>query len=358
MRLTSEAGVMPSASATTLHSNTLHLQGTLMLYRDMTVRACDAVAQQIFLCTDERQPLRRWLDRFVFVDRSGARIPTTDSPLLRAWAGHDIRRFVCSVRQVEGDAAPIWIMMSAAGHEDPDVQCVIGCVDVTELIRVVHEQEEMVDIVAHDLRSPLRLVRSYLKIMAEEYSDRLSGEGAEYLGFVAESAARMHAHLSGVTEFSRACRRAYDMRTVDLKASVEEAQVALYHAIAESDAEIEVDHLPIVRADRQRMTAVFQHLLDNAIKFRSNERPLRVSITHRPEGTGWRIAVQDNGIGFEPRFTDAVFKLFRRLDTSTRYPGVGLGLPLCKRIIERHGGTMGIESTPDIGTTCWFQLQA
>jgi len=226
-----------------------------------------------------------------------------------------------------------------------------------ELARSNTELEQFAYVASHDLREPLRVVTSYVELLASRYRGRLDPDADDFIQFAVQGTSRMRDLIDGVLAFSRAGRKEPAAVSTDCGRAVDEAIANLRLAVEESRAVITRDEMPRVTVDPMQLTQVFQNLIDNAIKFRGSERP-EVRIGARRDGGAWIFSVRDNGIGIKAEFTGQLFGMFRRLHSREEYPGVGVGLAICKNIVERHGGRIWLESEPGKGSTFSFTLPA
>jgi signal transduction histidine kinase len=217
------------------------------------------------------------------------------------------------------------------------------------------ELEQLAYVASHDLQEPLRMVSSYLQLLEKKYHGQLDAEAHEYIGFAVDGATRLQALISDLLMYSRVGTSAPRRQPVDCTAVMETARHALRVAIQESGAEIQSTKLPVVMGDAAQLTQLFQNLLANAIKFRGDQPP-RISVRAEPDGADWRFEVQDNGIGIEPEYHDRIFVMFQRLHSRDAHPGTGIGLAICKKIVERHGGRIWVEAAPEQGTVFKFTL--
>jgi light-regulated signal transduction histidine kinase (bacteriophytochrome) len=186
------------------------------------------------------------------------------------------------------------------------------------------------------------MIASYVGLLSERYRGRLDERADRYIDYAVNGARRMQLLVDDLLHYARAGTKGAPAVAVDMSAAAAEAQVNLGREITDANAVVEVGPLPIVQADRGQMVQVFQNLLSNAVKFHGSEPP-KVVVSGRDAGKEWEFAIQDNGIGIDPRYVEKVFRVFRRLHTVEEFPGTGIGLALCRRIIERHGGRIWME---------------
>jgi PAS domain S-box-containing protein len=226
-----------------------------------------------------------------------------------------------------------------------------------DLTRSNADLEQFAYVASHDLQEPLRMVASYVQLLERRYKDKLDDNARDFIGFAVEGVTRMRRLIEDLLAYSRVGTRGQAPAPVGAAAAVATAQKNLERAIAESGAEITRDPLPEVLADEGQLVQVFQNLMGNAIKFRRQEPP-RVHIGVRRDGGDWIFSVRDNGIGIEPEYFERIFVIFQRLNPREIYPGTGIGLAIAKKIVERHGGRIWVESAPGQGSTISFTLQA
>ncbi len=220
-----------------------------------------------------------------------------------------------------------------------------------------HERlEEFASAVSHDLREPLATVASYLQLLERRYDDELDEDAAEFIDFAVSGATRMREMIDGlVTTYSRVESDGKPLAPVDLNIVLDDVLQDLSRKIETSDAEITADRLPTVKCDRGQLQQVLMNLIDNAIKYSGDEPPqINVSAQHRDDMC--EISVSDEGIGLKPDTTETVFDVFTRAHSELEYPGTGIGLAICDRIVERHGGDIWVESEPGHGSTFTFTM--
>jgi light-regulated signal transduction histidine kinase (bacteriophytochrome) len=225
-----------------------------------------------------------------------------------------------------------------------------------ELERSNGELEKFAYVASHDLQEPLRMVASYTQLLAKRYEGKLDAQADKYIHFAVDGAQRMQALINDLLALSRVGTQGKPFQPVDVAAVVRRALRWLGTSLEESGGEVDVGPLPTVTADASPLEQLFQNLLANALKFRRPDVPPRVSVTAAPDGPAWLFTVRDNGIGFDPQFAEQIFVVFQRLHTRAEYPGTGVGLAICKKIVERHGGRIWAESAPDTGATFHFTL--
>jgi PAS domain S-box-containing protein len=226
-----------------------------------------------------------------------------------------------------------------------------------ELRRSNEELERFAYVASHDLQEPLRTVTSFLQLLAKRYQDRLDQNATEYIDFAVGGAARMQRLIEDLLAFSRLGTRGGAFVPVDAGAVLDDALQGLRVAIDESQAEVTREALPTVNADPVQLGQLLANLVGNALKFRGAGPP-RVHVAAGRAGRFWLFTVRDNGIGIERQYFDRIFVIFQRLHARDEYPGTGIGLALCKKIVERHGGRIWVESTPGGGATFFFTIPA
>ena len=223
------------------------------------------------------------------------------------------------------------------------------------LERANRELEQFAMAVSHDLREPLRMVSSYVQLIARRLGDDLDGDLKDYVAYATEGVARMDRLLADLLAYSQVDVRGPLFKPVDLQRVIDEVMGILAARIEEENATIEVDELPTVSGDRTQLTLVLLNLISNALKFRGEEPP-RVRIEAERSDDDWHITVTDNGIGFDQVYADRIFAIFQRLHGRTEFDGTGVGLALCRKAIESHGGRIWAESAPGEGATFHISL--
>ncbi len=228
----------------------------------------------------------------------------------------------------------------------------------SDLRRSNAELEQFAYVASHDLQEPLRKVASFCQLLQQRYGGQLDDRADQYIGFAVDGARRMQDLINDLLAFSRVGRMENPHTEVDCDALVARVRVDLARAIEESDAVIETGPLPTVRGDAGLLRLVFQNLFANAIKFRAEAAPV-VEIDVEREDSFWRFRVSDNGIGIDPEYEERIFVLFQRLHPRTQYEGTGIGLAMCRKIVEYHGGRMWLDTGhTGAGSTFYFTLPA
>ena len=224
-----------------------------------------------------------------------------------------------------------------------------------ELARSNAELEQFAYVATHDLQEPLRAVASCVQLLQKRYEGQLDARADEFITHAVDGTKRMQTLINDLLAYSRISTHAQIFASTNCELVVHEALANLMVAIQESGAVITRDKLPMVNGDATQLTQLFQNLVGNALKFRG-DRPSKIHIGAERENGDWRFSVADNGIGMEPQYFERVFLVFQRLHTRKEYQGTGIGLAICKKVVERHGGRIWAESEPGQGATFWFTI--
>ncbi len=226
---------------------------------------------------------------------------------------------------------------------------------VEELERSNEELQRFAYVASHDLQEPLRMVTSYLQLLERRYGELLEGDAREFIDYAVDGATRMKQLINDLLTYSRVDTRGVSPQPVDMEQVLDDVLDNVKLRLEETRAEIVCHPLPTVPGDKSQLEQLFQNLIDNALKFRGKEPP-RIEVGAEKRDGKWVFSVKDNGIGMDPEFQDRVFIIFQRLHTQDEYEGTGIGLAVCKRIVERHGGRIWFESEPGEGTTFYFTI--
>jgi PAS domain S-box-containing protein len=301
----------------------------------------------------------------------GRAYQTEDWPLSRSMASGEVVHAE-EVAYERSDGTRITLSINSAPVRDPQGQIMMAVGvfdDITERKRAEEELrrtleelkysnaelEQFAYVASHDLQEPLRMVSSYMQLLAKRYQGKLDRDADEFIAFAVDGAKRMQTLINDLLTFSRVGRRGKPLVFTSCEEAIEEAISNLQIAIEESGASLTYETLPQVQGDPTQLVQLFQNLLSNAIKFRGPEPPC-IYVGVRQEDTEWIFSVRDNGIGIDPKFADRIFVIFQRLHHRESYPGTGIGLAICKRIVQRHGGRIWVESQPGRGATFCFTL--
>ncbi|MBD0308365.1 MAG: GHKL domain-containing protein, partial [Microcoleus sp. T1-bin1] len=224
-----------------------------------------------------------------------------------------------------------------------------------DLKRSNEELEQFAYVASHDLQEPLRAITSYTQLLAQRYQGNLDDRADKYINYIVDGATRMQQLINDLLAYSRLGTRGQEFEPADCKAAVQQSLCNLQIAIAEKKAVITCDAMPTVMADEFQLVQLFQNLIANSIKFCRQDIPLIHIAACRQEGE-WVFSVRDNGIGIDPEYADRIFIIFQRLHSRRQYSGTGIGLAMCKRIVERHGGRIWVESQEGKGATFYFTI--
>jgi light-regulated signal transduction histidine kinase (bacteriophytochrome) len=219
------------------------------------------------------------------------------------------------------------------------------------------ELQKFAYVASHDLQEPLRTITSYSQLIQKRYGGKLDEKADRYLNFVADAAIRMQQLIEDLLNYSRVSTEERPLQRTDCGQILAQVLANLHAAIVQSKALVTWGPLPTLDADPSQLVELFQNLISNAVKFQG-EKQQRVHISATREGEEWVFCVRDNGIGIDPQYSERIFVIFQRLHTREQYQGTGIGLAICKRIIERHNGRIWLESQPQEGTAFFFTLPA
>ena len=225
-----------------------------------------------------------------------------------------------------------------------------------DLERSNKDLEMFASVTSHDLQEPLHTITSYTELLAYRYKDKLDEKANTYIGYIVDGASHMHLLINDLLAYSRVGTRAKPFAAVKMDSTLDQALGSLRRSMTESNATVEREELPELEGDDTQLMQLFQNLIGNAIKYRRKERPLQIRISAHSTGDEWIFGVHDNGIGIETRFFERIFGIFQRLHTREEYEGSGMGLAICRKIVEHHRGRIWVESTFGEGASFYFTL--
>ncbi len=275
-------------------------------------------------------------------------------------------------RRKDGTVLDVLLSSSPVDRSRPNEDVVFNALDITrlrdseralesymdDLQRSNEELQRFAYVASHDLQEPLRSIVSFSQLLKRRYGEKLDADADEYIAFIVEGGNRMQTLITDLLQLSRVETKARPLVSTDAGKVVADALRLMETPIREADATIEVGEMPTVLADAAQLEQVFANLVGNALKYRRPDIPCRVRISAKRANGLWRFSVADNGIGIEPEYFDRIFVIFQRLHTREEYEGTGIGLAVVRKIVERHGGRIGVESTPGEGSTFFFTLPA
>ncbi len=284
----------------------------------------------------------------------------------------ELNTFCSERKMVRKDGSLVWTNITVSVHRDklnaPNYFILVAedisrrkqmeealQATLSDLERSNSELQQFAYVASHDLQEPLRMVSSYVKLLERRYKTKLDSDADEFIVYAADGAKRMQKLINDLLQYSRVGSKGKPLAPTDCESVLNHALVNLQVAIDGSGAQIIRFPLPTVLADQTQLVQLFQNLIDNALKFRGDETPL-IHISASQDGDHWSFCVRDNGIGIDPQYCDRIFVIFQRLHGREEYPGTGIGLAICKKIVERHGGQIWLESNGDRGATFFFTL--
>ena len=268
----------------------------------------------------------------------------------------------------DGTIFPVEIAVNYIQFEDKAYNCAFAR-DITrrkllddqlrmkneDLERSNAELEQFAYVASHDLQEPLRKVGSYMELVTERYREQLDRDGIEFIDYAVDGARRMKIMIDDLLTYSRVGRRCENFVSIDMMDVMHHVLNDLELVIRDNDAMVTYDALPVVKADSSQLQQLLRNLIGNALKYRGADPP-KIHVSVQRWKQAWQFSVTDNGIGIEPRFSERIFHIFQRLHPRGQFEGTGIGLAVCKKIVERHGGDIGVESTPGQGSTFYFTI--
>jgi light-regulated signal transduction histidine kinase (bacteriophytochrome) len=317
-------------------------------YRTFRLKAEETLNKFIYELGDGQwniPKLRVLLEEICFGDKQ-----VEDFEVERDFAGIGRRFLVLNARRIEHETGqPMIILALEDISERKEIQ--------RELERSNRDLEQFAYVASHDLQEPLRAVTSFTQLLAKRYKGKLDSDADEFIAYIVDGSTRMHRLINDLLAYARLGSRAAGFVPTDCEAIFADAVSNLGSAMEENGATVTHDPLPTVMADRDQLSRLFQNLHSNAIKFRAQDPPV-VHVSARLNGNDWLFSVRDNGIGIDPEHFQRIFLIFQRLHGKGEYSGTGVGLAICRKIVERQGGKIWVESLPGKGSTFYFTLPA
>jgi len=224
-----------------------------------------------------------------------------------------------------------------------------------ELARSNESLEQFAYVASHDLQEPLRIMANYSQLLEKRYKEKLDKDADDFIDFIVDAAKRMQKLITDLLEYSRAGSKDANMTEVDCNEVLQKVTATMAAIIESEHAMVTHDNLPVLAAHETGLIRLFQNLIGNALKFRGKEPPV-IHVAARQDQNEWIFSVRDNGIGIEPQYKERIFQIFQRLHSRNDYPGTGIGLSICKKIVENHGGRIWVESEAGKGATFYFTI--
>ncbi|MBI2810535.1 MAG: PAS domain-containing protein [Candidatus Melainabacteria bacterium] len=323
-------------------------------------------ATNILGISREQTPLVDWPG--LYLPDAVTSLPYEQSPLYRAIHGQEAERVELFVASRSRSALGRWVRINfrPMRNESGDIEgAALAIKDITaerkssiEAQRSNEALQRFASVAAHDLQEPLRSVTGFVDLLAEETETELNENCIHYMKRIKAAVARMRNLINDLLAYSRIQSVPHEFTPVDCNKVLEKCLDNLNASITESEAIVESSDLPTVSADASQLAQLLQNLIGNALKFATKDQHPHIQIAARREAQWWIFSVRDNGIGVEMQFAERIFVLFQKLHASTAYSGTGMGLAICKRIVEGHGGRIWMESEPGVGSTFLFSLPA
>ena len=278
---------------------------------------------------------------------------------------------ICRIRMVKKDGNPLWVRINISIAQGIDVSTRFRAViiDISErkqvdeklsqvmeeLTRSNEELEKFAYVASHDLQEPLRMVSSFARLLENRYKGKLDQDADDFINFAVDGANRMQVLITDLLAYSRVGRWSNEFKEVSSEAVLERALSNLKTVVEQRGAVVTRDPLPVMMGDDSQLAQLFQNLIGNAVKFCKDRTP-HIHVSSERRGNKWVFSVRDNGIGIAPEYFERIFLIFQRLHGKQEYPGTGIGLAICRKVAERHGGRIWVESEPGSGSTFYFTI--
>lgn len=337
--------------------------GVAMAHLDGGVFYCNGALLRLWGVEDEGSPIGEpfrdlWADseamqRMLFSEEAPEKFKT-EAVALRSDGGvFDAYLEAYLVRDDQGEPLCVTAFVMDVSERKRHETELASLLD--ELRRSNEDLQQFAYAASHDLQEPLRIIAGFSQLLSRRYSGKIDKDADEFIHFIVDGAERMQALIEDLLEYSRVHTRAGAMAPVDLREVLKYSMDNLKMSIEESGAAVHVGELPIVTADKRQLAQLFQNLLHNAIKFKAQEPP-EITVSSQLRGGEWLVVVRDNGLGVDAEYAERIFEVFKRLHSRGEYPGTGVGLAICKRIVERHKGRIWVEPAPGGGSSFCFTL--
>ena len=314
-------------------------------------------------------PIDDWTSHYGIHLSDGITIcPAAESPLLKAVAGEESNNLEVFIQNHLGEGRSLWCTIDSKPIRDGDgtiTGALLLILDHTERKRLAAEVsrsnvalQQFATVAAHDLQEPLRSIFGFTDMLAQYQENQLDEKSTRCMSKIKSAVTRMQSLINDLLSYSRIQTIPQILKPTDCNEIVKNCMSSLSGSIAEHQATVSADPLPVVMADSFQLSQLFQNLIGNAVKFCAADRPSVVQISAERQSYSWKFSVKDNGIGIAPEFADRVFRIFQRLHSTNVYSGTGIGLAICQTIVERHGGRIWLKSEPLVGTTFYFTIPA
>lgn len=361
---------MLTAEQNTVLNNILSRVGIGIVVTDKSGRVMrfNGAATNLLGIAEEKTAPEDWPEVYGLYLEDGITLcPKEQSPLLRAVNGEEAENIIMCIRR-SGAATSRWCNLSLGplrkenGEYEGAVLIVQDITDRKLLADTERSSNEAIQqfawVAAHDLQEPLRSVTGFLDLLSMHLENQLDQKAQHYIARTHHAVKRMRTLIADLLTYSRLQTKEPVLRTVDCNKILKECVETLDAAIRDRNARITCNQLPTLKGDAARLTQLFQNLVGNALKFSDNDRPPEVTIAAERQLAQWRFSVKDNGIGLDMQYADRVFVAFQRLTSNQSTEGTGIGLAICRKIVEQHGGKIWIESAPGTGSTVFFTINS
>ena len=335
------------------------VEGKMLQINDSAAKLLGSAIEQV--------PLREWPRKYGLYLSDGLTLcPDDESPLLRAIKGEEVENIEYFISNEESAGRWCGVNLSPLRTEAGDIEgAVLIIQDITErkklsdaVLRSNEALQQFAWVAAHDLQEPLRTVTGFLELLEEHMGENLDDKSRHYLTRIGQAAKRMRNLINDLLAYSRIQTRQSDPALVDCNEVVDDCIKNLEASIQSSGAVFQIASLPTVFADRGRLSQLFQNLIGNALKFTVQGTAPVVRVSVQKQSQQWLFAIEDNGVGIDMQFAERIFVAFQRLNPAGEQAGTGIGLTICKKIVEQHGGRIWVQSQPGKGSTFYFTLRA